>query len=142
MSPRFPVYSTDYGGDDKHVTLDHEYRCALCQQVRDFRSGGMAPVRAGSSKSKDGGSVRTAGERGTNMKTNGSFKMPLSSAERMRLYRKRRRQGLQYVRVELHATDIDDLIRLGLLKGDQRENPELLQSAVQGLIYRRLEDPT
>jgi len=68
--------------------------------------------------------------------------MSLSSAERMRLYRKRRRQGLQYVRVELHATDIDDLIRLGLLKGDQRENPELLQSAVQGLIYRRLEDPT
>jgi len=68
--------------------------------------------------------------------------MSLSSAERMRLYRKRRRQGLQYVRVELHATDIDDLIRLGLLKGDQRENPELLQSAVQGLIYRSLEDPT
>jgi len=68
--------------------------------------------------------------------------MSATAAERMRLYRKRRRQGLQYVRVELHATDIDDLIRLGLLKGDQRENPELLQSAVQGLIYRSLEDPT
>jgi hypothetical protein len=66
--------------------------------------------------------------------------MSATIAERMRRYRKRRRQGLRYVRIELHVTDIDDLIRLGLLKDDQRQNPELLQSAVQGLVYRALED--
>jgi hypothetical protein len=34
------------------------------------------------------------------------------AAERMRLYRKRRRQGLRYIRIPLHVTEIDDLIRL------------------------------
>jgi len=62
-----------------------------------------------------------------------------TAAERMRRYRRRRRQGLQSVRLELHVTDIDDLIRLGLLKEDERENPELVQSAVQGLVYRASE---
>jgi hypothetical protein len=63
-------------------------------------------------------------------------------AERMRLYRKRRRQGLQCVRVELHATDIDSLIRVGLLKEDQRQDPVAVQAAVTGLIYRVSEDAT
>jgi hypothetical protein len=58
----------------------------------------------------------------------------------MRLYRKRRRQGLQCVRIELHVTEIDDLIRLGLLKEKERHNPELIQSAVQGLVYWGLEE--
>jgi hypothetical protein len=66
--------------------------------------------------------------------------MPLSSAERMSLYRKRRRQGLRYVRIELHVTEIDELIRLRLLKEEERHNPELIQSAVQGLLYWGLEE--
>jgi len=40
-------------------------------------------------------------------------------AERMRSYRKRRRQGLQYVGILLHVTEIDAFIRLGLLKEDR-----------------------
>jgi hypothetical protein len=64
------------------------------------------------------------------------------AARRMRLHRKRRRQGLRSVRIELHVTDIDDLIRLGLLTNNERQNPELVQSAVQGLLYRALEDKT
>jgi hypothetical protein len=68
--------------------------------------------------------------------------MSLTSAERMRLYRKRRRQGLQYVRIELHATEIDDLIRMGLLKQDKRHDPEAVQTAVMGLIYRGLDGAT
>ena len=63
-------------------------------------------------------------------------------AERMRRYRRRSRQGLQSVRVELHVTDIDGLIRVKLLKEDQRQDPEAVQAAVMGLIYRVLEDAT
>ena len=63
----------------------------------------------------------------------------MSAAERMRRYRKRRRQGLQSVRLDLHVTDIDDLIRLGLLKEEERQNPEQVQSAVQSLVYGALE---
>jgi hypothetical protein len=61
-------------------------------------------------------------------------------AERMRLYRERRRQGLRYVRIPLHVTEVDSLIRLGVLKEEQRHEPEALQTAVLGLIYRALED--
>jgi hypothetical protein len=43
---------------------------------------------------------------------------PSDAAERMRLYRKRRRQGMRYVRIPLHVTEIDTLIRMGLLKGE------------------------
>src|SRR2546427_12084037 len=45
-----------------------------------------------------------------------------ASADRMRLYRKRRREGLQVVRVPLHVTDIDDLIQVGRLGEDQRHD--------------------
>jgi hypothetical protein len=63
----------------------------------------------------------------------------LTPAERMRLYRKRQRQGLQYVRILLHVTDIDGLIRLGLLQDDQRTDAVALQAAVLDLVYRETE---
>jgi hypothetical protein len=44
------------------------------------------------------------------------------SAQRMRHYRKQRRQGLRSVRILLHETDIDALVRMGLLKKDQRHD--------------------
>jgi hypothetical protein len=56
-------------------------------------------------------------------------------AERMRLYRKRRREGMRYVRIPLHVTEIDDLVRLGFLRGEQCQDPEALRVAVMGLIY-------
>ena len=59
-------------------------------------------------------------------------KVPLGPAERMRLHRKRQRQGLQYVRILLDVTDIDGLIHLGLLKDDQRTDADALQAAVLG----------
>ena len=58
----------------------------------------------------------------------------------MRRYRKQRRQGLRYVRIALHVTDIDALIRMRLLKEDQRQDVEALQTAVLGLVYRAQED--
>jgi len=48
----------------------------------------------------------------------------LTPAERMRLYRKRQRQGLQYVRSLLHVTDIDGLIHLGLLNFLRKLSPK------------------
>jgi hypothetical protein len=58
------------------------------------------------------------------------------AAQRMRRYRKQRRLGLRYVRIPLHVTDIDALIRMRLLKEDQRQDVEALQTAVLGLVYR------
>jgi hypothetical protein len=58
----------------------------------------------------------------------------------MRRYRKRRRQGLRSVRILLDQPDIDALIRMKLLKKDQREDAEALQTAVTGLVYRAAED--
>ena len=54
----------------------------------------------------------------------------------MRLYRKQRKQGLRSIRILLDKTDIDALIRLRLLKEDQRQEVEALQTAVLGLLYR------
>jgi hypothetical protein len=58
----------------------------------------------------------------------------------MRRYRKRRRQGLRSVRILLDQPDIDALIRMKLLKKDQRQDVEALQIAVTGLVYRVQED--
>jgi hypothetical protein len=61
-------------------------------------------------------------------------------AERMRLYRKRRRQGLRYVRILLRVTTIDDMIRFGLLEQGQRESPEALRAAVVYLIRQAMDE--
>ncbi len=58
----------------------------------------------------------------------------------MRLYRKQRRQGLRYVRIALHVTDIDAFVRMRLVKEDQRQDVEALQTAVLSLVYRAQED--
>jgi len=61
-------------------------------------------------------------------------------AQRMRRYRKQRRLGLRSVRILLDDTDIDALIRMKLLKKDQRQDVDALQTAVTGLVYRVQED--
>ena len=62
------------------------------------------------------------------------------AAQRMRRYRKQQKQGLRPVRILLDETDIDALIRMRLLKEDQRQDVEALQTAVLGLVYRAQED--
>ena len=57
-------------------------------------------------------------------------------AERMRLYRKRRREGMRYVRIPLHVMEVDALIRIGRLKEDSRTDAEVLQAAVLSLEGR------
>ena len=58
------------------------------------------------------------------------------AAQRMRRYRKQRKQGLRSVRILLDEMDVDALIRLRLLKEDERQDVKALQSAVTGLLYR------
>jgi hypothetical protein len=61
------------------------------------------------------------------------------TSQRMRLYRKRRRQGVRYVPVPLDVVDIDGLIRIRLLKEDQRQDIDALRAAVLSLVYRATE---
>jgi hypothetical protein len=53
------------------------------------------------------------------------------AAGRMRLYRKRLREGMQYVRILLHVTDIDSLIQVG--------RAEAIGAAVLGLFETALD---
>ena len=54
---------------------------------------------------------------------------PSPGAIRMRRYRKQRKQGLRPVRILLDETDIDALIRMKLLKEEQRHDIKALQTA-------------
>lgn len=65
--------------------------------------------------------------------------MPVPAAERMRSYRQRRRQGIQFVRIPIRVTNIDDLIQLGLLKRDARQDEEALRAAVLVLLHQALD---
>jgi hypothetical protein len=60
---------------------------------------------------------------------------PSAAAERMRLHRERRRQGLRCLRIELHETEIEILIEKGLLDGEMRNDP----GAVCNALYEHLD---
>jgi hypothetical protein len=62
------------------------------------------------------------------------------AAQRMRRYRKHRREGQRSVRIPLYETDCDVLIRMGLLKEEQRQDHKALQKALLGLLYRAEQD--
>ena len=66
--------------------------------------------------------------------------MPAPVSERMRLYRQRCREGIRLVRIPLQVTNIDDLVKLGLLKQDERQNEEALRAAVLGLLHQAVEE--
>jgi hypothetical protein len=62
--------------------------------------------------------------------------VPSPAAMRMRRSRERRREGLRCLRVELRETEIDALIRKGMLKSETRNDRKAI---IQGL-YEFLED--
>ena len=66
-------------------------------------------------------------------------KSPSHVAERMRLYRKRRRQGLRSVRILLPVTDIDYFMRV-VLTERQRQRPDAFETALVGLFQDMLEE--
>jgi hypothetical protein len=47
---------------------------------------------------------------------------------------------MQLVRIPLHVTEIDDLIRMGRLNEDQRQAAEGLQAAVLGFVQMALDE--
>ena len=57
------------------------------------------------------------------------------AAVRMRLHRKRRREGTHYVRIPLESFEIEGLIRLKVLPKAHREDADALQAAVLTLVY-------
>ena len=59
-----------------------------------------------------------------------------AAAERMRLHRERRRNGMRCLTIELRETEIDALMREGLLKLETRNDP----SAVREALYAFLDD--
>jgi hypothetical protein len=60
------------------------------------------------------------------------------TAERMRLYRARRRKKQRYIHIILASTEIDALIRRGWLTEEQRDDPEALRWAVYELFLLEL----
>ena len=72
--------------------------------------------------------------------TSNPAKQSFTAAERMRLYRKRRRHEQAYVRVLLSAPGIDSLVRMGLLKEERRRDPKALRDAICGFLDWALED--
>jgi hypothetical protein len=57
-----------------------------------------------------------------------------AAAERMRLHRERRRNGMRCLTIELHETEIDALMREGLLKSETRNDPSAVSDALYAFL--------
>jgi hypothetical protein len=60
---------------------------------------------------------------------------PLTGSERMRRHRQRRRDGMRCLTIELRETEIEMLVRQGLLPTEMRNDPQ----AVSRALYRFLD---
>ena len=60
------------------------------------------------------------------------------AAKRMRLHRDRRRRGLRCLMIELRETDVDALIRGGLLEHKTRNDRNAVLKALYGHFNRTL----
>jgi hypothetical protein len=63
-----------------------------------------------------------------------------AAAERMRLYRQRRRDGVRCVLIELRDFEIYDLIILGLLRYETRNNIQAIEHALHKLLDQALDE--
>jgi hypothetical protein len=61
-----------------------------------------------------------------------------AAAERMRLYRQRRRDGVRCITIELRDFEIYDLISLGLLRYETRNNIGAIEHALHKLLDQAL----
>lgn len=60
------------------------------------------------------------------------------AAQRMRRHRERRREGLFCLTLELRITEIDALVRKGLLKSETRNSPRAIREALYAFLDRTL----
>jgi hypothetical protein len=65
-----------------------------------------------------------------------------AAAERMRRCRARRRAGYRCLTVEIHDTEIDGLVRHGLLRVDDRKDPDAILAAVYEHLERSIGRPS
>jgi hypothetical protein len=63
---------------------------------------------------------------------------PSPAANRMRHYRWRRRKGLRCLLIDLHTSEIDALVRRGLLRAELRDNERALREALYTFLDRTL----
>jgi len=61
-----------------------------------------------------------------------------AAAERMRLHRERRRQGLRCLTIQLRDTEIDALVGMGLLEKDTRNDAAAIVEALYAHLDRTL----
>ena len=61
-----------------------------------------------------------------------------AAAERMRQHRERRRQGLRCLMIELHVTEIEAFVRMGLLNPELRDDLEAVSVALYEHLNRTL----
>jgi hypothetical protein len=64
------------------------------------------------------------------------------AAERMRRHRQRRRDGLRCLVIELRETEIDALIRKGLLKPETRNDTSAIIDALYAYLESTLDQPS
>jgi hypothetical protein len=57
-----------------------------------------------------------------------------AAAERMRRHRERRRDGLRCFMIELHETEIDELVRQGVLKPETRNDTNAIIEALYAYL--------
>jgi hypothetical protein len=58
----------------------------------------------------------------------------------MRRHRERRRDGLRCLTIELRETEIDVLVRKGMLKADARNDPDAIRDALHAHLDRTLDE--
>jgi hypothetical protein len=62
-----------------------------------------------------------------------------AAAERMRLYRERRRNGLTHLSIDLRRSEIDGLVRLGHLSDETRNDVNAIRTALYEYFERTLD---
>jgi hypothetical protein len=65
-----------------------------------------------------------------------------AAAERMRRCRARRRAGYRCLTVEIHDTEVDGLVQHGLLRVDDRNDPDAILAAVYDHFERSIGRPS
>jgi hypothetical protein len=65
--------------------------------------------------------------------------IPSAAAERMRRHRDRRRDGLRCLIIELRETEIDTLVRMGLLRREMRNDANAIIEALYAHFARTLD---
>ena len=64
------------------------------------------------------------------------------AAERMRRHRQRRRDGIRCLVIELRETEIDELIRKGLLRPETRNDTSAIIDALYSHLESTLDPPS